>query len=858
MFLVFLLFLLSGISGLVYEIVWARQLGLVFGNTDYAVATTLSVFMFGLGVGSLAVGSLADRHLKTLRQLLLVYCACELLVGSLGLFTVWVIPRLDGLSDWISSYQAAAGPGGFAHLSASTNVWRLVIAFGLLTPSAFLMGGTLPLLSKLVAANRRDVGRRIGFLYMFNTLGAALGCFLTDYVFIRSLGVLGAGVVAASLNAVVAVLGWALLGRAGGRFAGAAAEPAAVIPRPDGWGGGARLYAFATAAFAVSGFCGMALEVVWFRVLGSYLLGYRAVLSAVLTVVLLGFVTGSSVSSRMISGRRSPLVLFALSQVALGCSALLTVFFVNSVDYFGAVEWIVGNLARESARYHAGYLFCMTMVALVVALPSFFMGWAFPLVNAFCQQQFATVGREVGRLYLFNTFGAVCGSLLQGFVLTPLLGTQTSLIAVCGLAIASGAALLWRQREFRLMKPALAVSIPLLAFWWLLPSHSLMDRYSFHSDVEERVIYRHEGRNESILVLERLDGAYRSLNTNGFSMSDTSPGARRYMKLMAHLPLLLHGDPRTALVICYGVGNTAHAASLHESLERIDVVDLSADTLAISAYFESSNHGVLANPKLRAFVNDGRHHLIMHDGLYDLITSEPPPLPFAYTVNLYTQDHYALIRQRLSERGFFTQWLPVSQLNQDVVRSAIKAFVNVFPHSILVSGYRNNLILVGSPTAFAFEPAALRRRIDASLPLKADLQAISAADPTEIVGSFVMGERGLAEYTAGVRPVTDDRPGMEYSKSLHYLSAQDPRLYDDMAEVWDYLGEAELPPLKDYLAVMELLYHQQAFLEASDAWMKKATVVSMRRHDRNLLARGYRSGYLEHFLGPGLVRELRR
>jgi spermidine synthase len=385
-----------------------------------------------------------------------------------------------------------------------------------------------------------------------------------------------------------------------------------------------------------------------------------------------------------------------------------------------------------------------------------------------------------------------------------------------------------------------------------------MDRYSFHAERDDRVVYRHEGRNESILVLESQDGSFRSLNTNGFSMSDTSNAAQRYMKLMAHLPLLIQEDPRNALVIAYGVGNTAYAASLHDSLERIDVVDLSEEILSVSHHFESTNQGVLEDPRVRAFVNDGRHHLIMYENTYDLITSEPPPLPFAYTVNLYTQDHYELIRRRLTRRGFFTQWLPVSQLNQEVVRSAVKAFVNVFPHSILVAGYRNNLILMGSPSSFRFDTLALRSRIDASRSLKRNLQSISAADLTEIVGTFVMGERGLAEYTAQFDPVTDDHPSMEYSKSLHYLSAQDPRLYDGMAEVWDYLDGAGTPFLKDYLALMELMYHEKAYLETSNDWMKMATLNRARRHYQNLLSQSYRSGYLEHFLGRELVQELRR
>ena len=865
LFYIYLLFFLSGISGLVYEIIWARQLGLVFGNTDYGVATTLSAFMFGLGIGSLIIGYLSDKYLKTASHLLITYCLMELSIGILGVGTIWIIPHLDSLSILISSYEASPTAGGLIHLSPSTNAWRLVISFLLLTPPSFLMGGTLPLLSKLVSSNRENVGRQIGYLFMFNTLGAALGCFLTDYAGIRIFGVLRTGGIAGALNMLVTAMAWLLLKQNARQTRRIVKEELSDdIPRPDKWGVNKQLFTLATAAFAIGGFSGMALEVIWFRSLGSYLLGYRAVLSSVLTIVLLGFVVGSYVSSRLISERRSPLFHFSLSQVFLGLTALVTIFCINILDYSGVVDWIVASVSSEPIRYQAGYAFCLITVALVVAIPSFFMGWAFPLINAFCQMQFKAVGSQVGRLYMFNTLGAVAGSLMQGFILTPYLGIQKSLMLVSGILILSGTFLLWRQNESFWVKVVAVATVAVLGFWSLLPEHFLMDRYSFHSGSNMKVAYRHEGKNESILVLESQNGSFRSLKTNGFSMSDTSYGARRYMKLMAHLPLLIHENPRRALIIAYGIGNTTYAVSLHDSLERIDVVDLSEDILSISNYFSATNMRVLENPRVRAFVNDGRHHLIMSGGNYDLITSEPPPLPFAYTVNLYTEDYYERVYQNLSERGFFTQWLPIFQLNQDVVKSGIKAFVNIFPNSMLVSGYRSQLILIGSPGEFQLDAERVGSKLDSNIALKRDLASISAGSVTEIFGSFVMGKRGLRAYTAGVDPLTDDHPFMEYSKTLHYLSSQDSRIYDRMDEVWSYLVKGDVPilesypTLRDYLAVMAIIYHSRAFLESSDARVKMSTFERLQFHYRTLLMREYRSRYLEHFLGNAMVQDLRR
>jgi len=247
------------------------------------------------------------------------------------------------------------------------------------------------------------------------------------------------------------------------------------------------------------------------------------------------------------------------------------------------------------------------------------------------------------------------------------------------------------------------------------------------------------------------------------------------MRLLAHLPLLAIEAPKRVLVICFGVGNTLHAASLHPSVTRLDLADLSAGVLAQASWFEHSNRGVIHDPRVTVHLDDGRHVLRGFEaGTFDLVALEPPPMAHAGVAALYTREFYALAAGRLAPGGWLAQWLPAYQVPGETVRSLVRAFVEVFPDAALLVGDGRELLLVGvkggRPT---LDVAAVSRRM-ATPAVAADLAAIGVHDVRDLAATFAADGAHLRAATAGARPMTDDWPAAEWSQVSHVAATRLP------------------------------------------------------------------------------------
>jgi spermidine synthase len=306
--MLYFLFFCSGLSGLIYQVVWVRVFANVFGNTIYSASLVIAVFMLGLGVGSYVIGTWADRRYASRPESMLrAYGAFELAIGLLGLGISALLPHLGEISARVSSYSRDAG--GWYVLSASSYAARGAIAIVLLTPITLLMGGTLTLLIRHLVRRNLDTGSsRIALLYAVNTCGAAAGCFLTDFAFIPVYGLLRTQIVAAGLN-VVAAIGAFWLGRTSLKQATETRRHGAHSPKRDSVSpilrgpSQARIPnpesripnpVFLTSlALSLTGFAAMGMEIVWFRYFSILLGEFRAVFSLLLAVILLGIGIGS-------------------------------------------------------------------------------------------------------------------------------------------------------------------------------------------------------------------------------------------------------------------------------------------------------------------------------------------------------------------------------------------------------------------------------------------------------------------------------------------------------------------------------------------------------------------------------------
>lgn len=823
--LIYFLFFCSGLSGLIYQVVWVRVFGNVFGNTVYSASLVIAVFMLGLGVGSWVVGTWADRRYAARPESLLkTYGYFELAIGLMGLTISVLLPHLGRVSALVSSYLR--DPGGWYVLSTASYLARGAIAIVLLTPITMLMGGTLTLLIRHLVGRDLEVGHwRIAVLYGVNTAGAALGCILTDFLLVPAAGLQGTQMFAVFFNIVAAA---GAFGLAGALASGATPAPARKKKKPSISAVTAQTVplsppassglAWTSLALALSGFAAMGMEILWFRHFTLLLGEFRAVFSLLLTVILIGIGAGSLAGGFLLRRIARPAQWLMVVQGFFVASTLLGLAvaslgnikdaaFANPA-YRAAVGHMVAaapGVESDLARTLRELWFNARPILLEVLIPALLMGLAFPLANAIIQRAERPVGRRAGILYLSNTVGAVCGSLAAGFLLLPVLGIQSSAtILTTAAALAVGPLYLATDVGRALLGPsssaasnktrppyplAFAVSILVaggaIGLWLRLPSNYLITRALELPMRHERLLTLSEGVTEVIAITEE-PGTGRTLFTNGHRMSSTAPLSQRYMRAFAHIPLLSADNPETVLVIGFGVGNTTQAATLHPSVRRVEVVDLSRHVLTHAGYFKNSNGDVLNDRRVAVYVNDGRQHLQMQrPGSYDLITLEPPPIAQAGVAALYSEEFYALAKTRLKMKGFISQWLPVYQVPAASTLAMIRAFVDVFPQSVLVSGAEADLLLVGAnDSRIEIDPARVANAMTNAPALRADLQRVDLGSVREIVGAFLASPQKLSAATRNSAPVTDDRPIQEYGvRSLLTFGDGLPASVADVREV---------------------------------------------------------------------------
>jgi spermidine synthase len=731
-----------------------RVAALHLGGTAAAAGTVVATFLGGLALGSVAGGKWADRALasRPAEFGLRAYVVLELVIGA---YALAVGPLLSALSGALGGLYGEAGDRSGLFLAA-----RALVCAVVLFPPTAAMGATLPILARAAAAAAEDPARTAGKLYAVNTLGGVLGAAAAGWALLPVAGLFAATAVGAALNAAAAGLALTLRRLPAARPAEA---QAAASPCP----------AWIFPAYAASGFAALVCEIAWTRglvlSLGSSVFAFSLVLAAFILGLGLGGVGGARWASRT----SDPLGAFAVLELAVALLAAASITFLEKLPL--AMMKAVASVSSFEATLgvQAG------LAAAVVSVPAACLGAMFPLLCRLAVRTPEATGAAVARLYSWNTAGSILGALAGSFVLLPWRGVPGSLRAAAAVNVAVAALAFWkRPAGGKVAAPAalaLGLAAVLLVPGWDLALVSTTpvlygERYVLDSAAAGRslsesvrgsseVVY-HRWDALGLVTVHRSRGGSLSLRVNGKTEA-TDRQDMAVQLLVAHVPLLLHRDPKEVLVVGLGSGATA-SAPLRHPIRTLDVVELSPGVVGASALFESAVGPWSRDSRVNLFVADARTHVRFTGRRYDVIVAEPSNLWISGMGTLFTREQFERYRSRLNPGGVVAQWVHAYRLPRKDFAAVLATFRGVFPRCTLWEFTIGGDYLMLGADGEGADFGTLRRRFEAEA-VSGHLRPWGIDSAESLLRSWIAGPEAVRRLSEGAREITDDFCHVEYS-----------------------------------------------------------------------------------------------
>jgi len=683
------------------QVIWLRKISYLFGSTAAVLSTVLSVFLLGLAGGALFAGRMADRSARPWRLLGLIeiglgaYCALSLPIFEMG-----------------RRFFLAVFTGDLPPLP--TAVAKLFVVLVTMIAPAFAIGAVFPLAVRLYGRDLGHVGRDLSLVYGLDTLGAAVGALAAGFYLVPVVGLSRS----TWLLGIAAVgLGLLILARKGEKAPGGRKDRKArrvvaemteeAVPAE----GPPLKLRILLATFFLTGGAALLLETGWNRFFS--LLNGTHVYST--STVLAGFLSGIGIGSLLMAKRidrlRDPFATVAWLFAAIALAGMLV---FRSGDlftraYFGIFAW--------SGGYYAFQLTVCLLIGLIVLLATIAMGANFPLVARIATRAAAERGTAAGRVFFFNTLGAVLGAFLAEFVLLPAWGFQ-GLMGVTLVIYGLAAAVFLAISPVHKRVLDWGICAVLLAGAFLLSPAVTPLRLPFHAlyyhGLRAGSYAKYEEEVRSMRLLDERQGFYGQvavaalgpdllLKHNGKTDASTAIRDNRTQILLGHLPMLFHPEPKRVLAIGLGGGFTLRALVHHPSLQTITAVEI--DPLVVNTArrsFAAFNDHALDDPRVRVAQNDGRNFVDGTDERYDIITSEPPNIWVAGVSGLFTQEFYRSAAEHLAPRGILCQWVPLYEMEREDFRIMLHTLTSVFPQ-VTFWQVGADVILLASKEPFQIE-----------------------------------------------------------------------------------------------------------------------------------------------------------
>lgn len=731
-------FFLSGAAALVEETVWARWLARILGSDAAGAAIVVAIFLGGLGLGALLFARVAQNSRRPLR----LYVMLEIAIAAWAAATPFVLGNAPPIESFL-------GRAAFATL--------------VLLPPTLGFGATVPLMARLAVRSRAEVTSETSAFYGANTLGAAAGALAAPFVLLPAFGLPGALWAAAGIEVLAAVLALVLL-----------SEPDREPDREPRTAAGAKpaqRFDPVLVAALLLGFASLTLEIALLRLLvtvtGASVYAFG--------IVLCTFLLGIGLGARQLAARRtrtgvpesaledrSRRTHDALFLASLAAPLLVVVGLLALRLQLGEADLFAGlaNRAVQGGSVVRSWLAHALFAGLALLPPAIAFGVALPAAAGSLAARRPDHERErwIARIYAWNTGGALAGSLVAAFLLIPAFGPRGAIIA--SLVTPFVAALIVDIKRKSYVGLA-ALGTLVVATQSILPA--------VERDAPRARLLVHDAHTTASVHDARSSRGepIRALRVNGKSEASTAPVDRRLQYLLGHVPGLLHGNVERALVIGLGTGMTAGSLLDLPTLTSLEIAEISPAVARAAREFDAWNRSVLTDPRTRLTIADGRHRLALASERFDLVTSDPVHPWTRGSSDLYTLEHFTAMAAHLSLDGVASQWLPLYELSTEDVRTVAATWCAAFPHvTAWVTAY--DLVLVGSRAPLAHESDFAAVRLPPQV--AEHLGPLGIRSAREIAALRVASDSRLRAYAAGVEPMRDARPVIEFRAPRAALS----------------------------------------------------------------------------------------
>ncbi|MEW5800353.1 MAG: fused MFS/spermidine synthase [Bacteroidota bacterium] len=792
--LIALLFILSGATGLVYQIVWFKYLSLFLGNTTYAQTIVLATFMGGLAIGAALWGRRADNIHKPV----MLYAILELGIAAYCFFFPNILGVVKSVFfDVVISLNMEVG-------SASLLFLKLIVSALMLLVPTILMGGTLPVLVKGITNRIEESGRSVAILYFLNSFGAVIGSLMGGFILIRLVGLEATIGSTAILNAAIGFIAL-FLSLQNYELKDDPTSPSSVqSAKPQSFTKKEIVIAILIAG--ISGLASMIYEVTWVRMLTPVFGSSTYSFSLMLVAFISGITLGSWIVSKQIGTMKNTFGFLATCQFGVVIAMLMSLPIYSRIPY---LFWKASTILTKSDTTYPLYLaFQFAFCFFIMFIPTIFLGMSLPVASHIASRSIEKLGRTIGNVFSINTVGTVIGSLAAGLLLVPLFGIQRTVEIAIGINVLAGVIILFADSVRTMAKKVVIVSTVLVlsvgyslfaSDWSQLMFYSGVFRMLVKQDIqapktfEEFVfrtnqktdLYYKEGTTATVAVVNAVAAGKQQnvLIING-KADASSVGDLPTQILLAQLPMLLHSRPDTALIIGYGSGVTAGSILTHD-IKSVDCVEISPEVMEASKHFEHVNGKPLSDPRFTLHLEDAHAFLSMTPKQYDVIISEPSNPWIAGIGNLYSVDFFKKCKEKLRIDGLMVQWFHLYEIDDEIFKLVLRTFQKEFPFTTVWHSLRNDVLLVGAQHPIQFSMESLRRKV-LNEKVSKDLARVDLNHIPSILSLQSLSSKQAKDYAGTGILNTEDKPYLEYTAPRALFASKgvnEYRFYDERSNI---------------------------------------------------------------------------